>query len=228
MVLRGFADFYYILLNDIMKNEIWRTVIIDGVVNDRYEVSNFGDVRCLNWHNRNIVMVLPKTTTSKGYVTVHIDKKPKLVHRLVAEAFLPKIENKNYIDHIDGDKKNNVVLLDDNENIIYTNLRWCTQKENTNNPITLERRRKNQSRYWLGMLSEKCPNSIKVVQLSMEGKFIKIWNCMTDIERELGIRHEYISACCRGRLKQAGGFKWMYVSDYKPPVRYISDIKALF
>ena len=54
------------------------------------------------------------------------------VHRLVAQTFLPNQEGKKYVDHKDTDSLNSRV----------ENLRWCTAKENCNNPITVEHYKK--------------------------------------------------------------------------------------
>jgi len=59
------------------------------------------------------------------YVNLQRDKQRKLVrvHRLVALAFLPTVEGKVFVDHIDQDKMNNDL----------SNLRWVTNGENQRN-----------------------------------------------------------------------------------------------
>ena len=71
---------------------------------------------------------------SNGYLQVYLrgSRIPQLVHRLVAEAFIPNPENKPFVDHINGNKLDNRV----------ENLRWVSPKENTNNPNTRWRGRK--------------------------------------------------------------------------------------
>ena len=63
-----------------------------------------------------------------GYLQVHLSgiHIPQLVHRLVAEAFIPNPLGLRDVDHIDGDRTNNNL----------TNLRWVSHKENCNNPNT--------------------------------------------------------------------------------------------
>lgn len=58
-----------------------------------------------------------------GYMLVQIDKKRYVVHRLVAETFLPNLEAKPEVDHKDRDRSNNCV----------DNLRWVTKSENRRN-----------------------------------------------------------------------------------------------
>ena len=61
------------------------------------------------------------------YLVVFIPyRKECSIHRLVAEAFLPKPLGATEVDHIDGNKSNNRV----------ENLRWVSHKENSNNPNT--------------------------------------------------------------------------------------------
>lgn len=74
-----------------------------------------------------------KPSTNQGYWFVILCKEGKtysrLIHRLVAEAFIPNPDNKPCIDHINGNRQDNSI----------ENLRWCTYEENNNNPITKRR-----------------------------------------------------------------------------------------
>ena len=89
----------------------------------------------------------------RGYLMVDLYKNGKarkgVVHRLVAQAFIPNPENKPEIDHIDTDRQNNKV----------SNLIWCTRKENCNNPLSLKHSgeaRKGEKHYLYGkQLSEE-------------------------------------------------------------------------
>jgi hypothetical protein len=90
---------------------------------ENYEVSNIGNVR-----NVETGRILKQSTDKKGYKKLGLRKDnvkyTSRVHRLVAEAFIPNPNNKQFVDHIDN-KSNNV-----------NNLRWATSCENMHNRIT--------------------------------------------------------------------------------------------
>lgn len=97
---------------------------VEGFPN--YSVSNMGRARYDLYDE-----ILKGCTHVNGYHAVNLYKTPdrecpssyKLVHRLVAIAFIDNPNNKRCVDHIDNDRKNNIV----------TNLRWVTNGENMMN-----------------------------------------------------------------------------------------------
>lgn len=55
----------------------------------------------------------------------------------------------------------------------------------------------------------------KVVQFSLDGKFIKIWDCMQDAANTLGLANmSHISECAKGNRNQCAGFRWKFVEDH--------------
>ena len=93
----------------------------------KYEVSNMGRVRNLNWNKTGEMRVIAQhINPMTGYIQVGLYSKEngksimKYLHRLVADAFLPNPNNFEQVDHKDSDKTNNAV----------PNLRWVSRKFN--------------------------------------------------------------------------------------------------
>jgi hypothetical protein len=57
--------------------------------------------------------------------------------------------------------------------------------------------------------------SKKIVQSTLNGKFIKIWPSARNVQRELKLSQGNISKCCSGQYGQAYGFKWEYLNKNK-------------
>jgi hypothetical protein len=160
-----------------------------------YYISKCGKVYSIK---RNII--LKNTKFSQGYVILTLNKKKYCVHRLVAKQFIANPENKPQINHINGVKHDNNV----------ENLEWCTGSENMIHcfKIGLQKPKKT----WLGKIGKLCPNSKKVNQYDLNGNFIKTWDSLSDVKRELNIATSTISAVCANKrgYKSTGGFIWRY------------------
>ena len=164
--------------------EIWKD--IPGW-EDAYQISNIGRV----WSKRfnkpcairpntgNKYLIVDLFTRRKGVVR----KKRFYIHRLVATCFIPNPENKQYVDHIDGDKTNN----------IYTNLQWVTNSENVQKGYDKENANKNKR-------FQK-----QAVYITTEPRVY--FDSMTECAKALGLPRERIKTVLRffnGRLPELG------------------------
>lgn len=104
-----------------MSNIIWKFIIYQGKEYNNFEVSTDGQIR--NAKTQKVYKLhLNKTGYWQVCVSLGSKKNKKIfkVHKAVAETFIPNIENKPSVNHIDGNKQNNVV----------NNLEWVTNSEN--------------------------------------------------------------------------------------------------
>ena len=163
--------------------EIWKDISgYEGL----YQVSNFGRVARLSHGVRKI----RKFGASRGYDVVGLCKNGKingfLVHRLVAQAFIPNPQNLPCINHKDENKHNNTT----------SNLEWCDYVYNNNYGTFKERISKTKS--------------YDVLQWTTDGQFVKKWRGISTASRELGVCRTSIQFCLSGRYQTAGGFVWSY------------------
>ena len=175
-----------------MDKEIWKD--IEGY-EGLYQVSNWGNVKSLNYNHTGKEKLLSLHKNRYDYITVDFSKNGKhktyKVHRLVLQNFAPCDNMKSLqVNHIDEDKTNNHL----------SNLEWVTHKENINHGTRNDR------------VDEK--KSIPIVQLSLEGKYIRSYESSMDAEREGGFHQGNIINCCKGKRKSHGGYKWMYLSEF--------------
>lgn len=177
-----------------MKNtkETWKPVTCTDIV--MYEVSSEGNVR-----NLKTGRILKPFYNTQGYARVNLtcaynDKTKqtwKLVHRLVAQAFIPNNDqSKTIINHKDENPRNNSVA----------NLEWCTYKYNANYGTRNERMAKS--------------NSKPIQQLDMKtGLIIATYPSLTEASLSIGIHWSNISMAARGKYKTAGGYGWRYQNN---------------
>jgi hypothetical protein len=197
-----------------LPDEEWRDIKgYEGL----YQVSNMGRVKSLSRptkRGKGIYVfndrILCNVINGHGYCQVSIfDKegvfKIKQVHRLVAEAFIPNPNNHPFIDHIDTVKTNNIV----------SNLRWCTQSMNMNNPITKEyidskRLEFCREEWYIETQRYSQPHSKCVLQYSLNGDLIARWRTISEAARSIGASVQAISRCCNGVVKTSMNYIWKF------------------
>lgn len=220
--------------------EIWKDVKgYEGL----YQISNLGKVKRLVSVKCKKERFLSITKDRKsGYCRVMLCKNNKtkrfLIHRLIAEHFIPNPENKPCIDHINGVKDDNRI----------ENLRWCTYKENNNYQIAKRNNSESQKKLrlntdWVKRNKEAIKKAMqtdevrrkislarkrnwanpeyvsnqtekrktkKVLQYDTNMEFIAEYNSINEAKRNTGVDASSIIRCCNSRATTAGGYIWKY------------------
>lgn len=206
---------------DNLLNEEWRDIKgYEGL----YQISNYGRVksieRKLPCNIKNNEFRIKKAVIKKirydkdGYCKVMLCKygvkngKNNFIHRLVAQAFIPNLNNYNIVNHIDGIKNNNKSY----------NLEWCTIKENVHHAIRtgLMNPQKN-TKYLHTNYGKNNVKSRSVIVYDLNNNYIGEFDCMREAKEKLGLKYpsqtSYIGYCCRGKVKQTYGYIWRYKND---------------
>ena len=143
-------------------------------------------------------IVTPKTN-NRGYWQIRLNKDGTthhfLVHRLVAQTFIPNTDKLPQVNHKDENRDNNH----------YSNLEWCTNLYNRHYGTGYQRSVENHDYKAMG---ERCRKP--VVQKDLEGNVLKVWDWATEAEKATKIHKDNIRRVCSGRGTSAGGYLWSY------------------
>lgn len=156
-----------------MKELQWRDVV---GYERKYMVSDTGKIISCERHGTDGRLLREKEIKgghfSNGYqfVCLRKDSKSKnlLVHRLVAEAFIPNPDDLLVVNHIDGNKRNNCV----------ENLEWCTQGRNLEHAIEI------------GLIGSQCKIRRKVTV--KQGEHIILFDTMKDCAEFFGFKKGWL------------------------------------
>lgn len=168
----------------------WKLIPVENTTTDYY-VSNDGQI-----YSDFSGKILNCSSLRGGYKSFSVGfKNEKLrkkfkIHQIVAKAFIPNDDpqNKNVVNHKDGNKLNNHV----------DNLEWVSLRENNQHAIDT------------GLLK---PTKRRVTQMDLDGNVIKIHETLRGSGTDTGVLSSSIAKCCKETRLTAGGFKWKFTDE---------------
>lgn len=174
--------------------EIWKD--IDGY-EGLYHVSNLGRIKSFRKWNRSKSAderILNPTISNNGYEQItlyrsHADRHKFLVHRLVAQAFIPNPENLDAVNHKDENRLNNRS----------DNLEWCTVSYN--------------NAYGTARIRGMVTVGQKIDQFTLEGIHLATYESVSIASMITGINTHVIKDCCSGNTKSGHGYIWRYAGS---------------
>ena len=178
------------------ESEIWRALLgIPGI-----EVSTLGNIRTLDRVISSEKMtcfkkgrVLKQRGNNYGYLLVNIPiagkQVTKLVHRLVAQIFLPNTDNLPEVNHKDGNRMNNNV----------SNLEWCSHSYNM----------KYREKFGISNTESL---GVPVFAINLTTLKVSKYRSQKDASRALGVYQANINKVIKGRRNHTGGF-WFTNDD---------------
>lgn len=173
---------------------MWRKIFFENQETD-YSVSDKGEIR------KDTTNYILSQSKQQDYchVTLNIKGKQKRmrVHRLVAEAYIDNPENKPYVNHIDGNRSNNIV----------SNLEWVTPAENIQHAVNTGLMRSGVAR--------------AVIQYDLKGNQMMTFTSATEAARQIGGSQEHITQCCKRQRETDHDYQWRYADDPNPDVHEV-------
>lgn len=143
--------YYQILDINDLPNEEWKVLIYNGIEYPNYLISNLGRIKSIKGN-----LIRKQYIGTNGYCQLHLTAKSHIMtHRAVACTFIPLIQNKNDVNHIDEDRLNNTV----------NNLEWCDKKYNNNYGLHNENMSKARKQYFIDNPNAAKEHSERLKQL---------------------------------------------------------------